>query len=273
MIKVAFQGVHGAYSEIATELYFKGGASPIECPEFADVFRAVTSSRTLFGIIPIENALTGSIHENYDLLLRSKVWIAGEVKLKIGHSLLAHPKAKLKDLRSVYSHPQGLLQCAKFLKRFPKMKATPYFDTAGSAKFIADQNMKESAAIASEAAAKAYGLKVLKRGIADNKINYTRFLILSKTKASSVGRSKTSIGFELKSVPGALHLSLGVFASRSIQLYKIESRPIPGRPWEYLFYLDFEGDFASSVVKAAIEELRLSTRKVKILGSYPIWRE
>ena len=155
------------------------------------------------------------------------------------------------------------------------MKATPYFDTAGSAKFISEKKMKDSAAIASEAAAKAYGLKILKRGIADNKINYTRFLVLSKNVKSdkaSTEKCKTSIAFELKSVPGALHLSLGVFSSRAIQLHKIESRPIPGRPWEYLFYLDFEGDFASPVVKAAIEELRQSTKKLKILGSYPLWR-
>lgn len=270
MTTVAFQGVPGAYSELAAFQHFGMGAKPKAFPEFAEVFKAVISGKTQYGIVPIENALTGSIHENFDLLLDNDVWICGETKLRVSHALIAHPKASLKTIRQVYSHPQALGQCRRFLKKWKGVEAVPYFDTAGSVKFVAESSRTDIAAIAGQPSAARYGLKVLKGGLEDNKHNYTRFLILSRKKTKpKAKRCKTSIVFDLKSRPRALHLALGAFASPGIQLLKIESRPIPGRPWEYLFYLDFEGEVGSPIAQLALAHLQELAIHVKVLGSYP----
>jgi len=270
MTTVAFQGVPGAYSELAAFQHFGKRVKPVAFPEFADVFKAVLSGKTAYGIVPIENSLTGSIHENFDLLLEKKVWICGETKLRVSHSLIAHPKASLKSIRHVYSHPQALGQCRTFLRKLKGVEGVPYFDTAGSVKFVAESGRTDIAAVASQSAAKRYGMKVLKAAIESNPHNYTRFLILCKKPRKAKGpRLKTSIVFDLKSRPRALHLALGAFAGPGIQLLKIESRPIPGRPWEYLFYLDFEGDVESAAARLALAHLKELAIHVKILGSYP----
>lgn len=268
-VSVAFQGVPGAYSELAAFQHFGKEARPLPCPEFADVFRAVLSGKARYGILPIENSLTGSIHQNFDLLLHQNVWICGETKLRVSHALIAHPKATLKSVRRVFSHPQGLWQCQRFLSRLKGIELVPFFDTAGSVKHVADTSARDCAAIASKESARRYGLKVLKSGIEDNKRNFTRFLVIQKKRARPTGsRVKTSIVFDLRSVPGALHLALGAFATRGIQLLKIESRPIPGRPWEYLFYLDFGGPVGAPEAARALAHLEELASHVKVLGSY-----
>ncbi len=266
---VAYQGVPGAYSELAAFQHFGKKAVPHPFPEFADVFNAVLKGKVTFGIVPIENSLAGSVLESFDLLMEKKVWICGETKLRVSHCLIASPKTSLKAIRQVYSHPQALRQCHHFLKRWKGVEAVPHFDTAGSVKFVAESGRTDVAAIASQGSAIRYGLKAFKSGIEDNKHNFTRFLVLSKKKIRPKAKlCKTSIAFDLKSRPRALHLALGAFASPGIQLLKIESRPIPGRPWEYLFYLDFEGDSDTPTAKLALAHLEELAIHVKVLGSY-----
>jgi len=271
--KVVFQGVAGAYSELAALSYFGPGMQLTGLPEFADVFAQVSDRKAQYGIVPIENSLTGSIHQNFDLFIEHELWIVGEVKLRISHSLLAHPGKRIPELTRVYSHPQGLWQCQGFLRRYPRMEPTAAFDTAGSAKLIAEHKEYDAAAIASREAATRYGLVALKNGIEDNKKNFTRFLVLAR-KPSARGKSdgpvKTTLLFSLKNSPGSLYRSLGVFAERAIQVFKIESRPIPGRPWEYLFYLDVAGHASDKAVKQGLGELKEHVRQLRVLGSYPI---
>lgn len=266
---VAFQGVPGAYSELAAYQYFGRKVRTVPCDKFEEVFDAVRVGRVAYGIIPIENSLAGSIHENFDLLRRKRVWIAGETKLRVSHALLGLPQATLKGIRKVYSHPQALWQCHHSLKKLRQLEPIPYFDTAGSARCVAETKDPAFAAVASAEAGKRYGLKVLRAGIEDNKHNFTRFLVLSAKPVPPQRREcKTSILFEVKSRPGSLYLALGVFATSGLQLTKIESRPIPGKPWEYLFYLDFEGDIEAPKPKQALKELKTFANRITILGCY-----
>ena len=270
-VKVAFQGILGANSEIAAKIYF--GKSKISCvpvDKFDQIFLMVKNGKAKYGMVPIENSLAGSIHENYDLLIKRKVWICGEHIHHVHHHLLGTRGATLASLRNIVSHPQALLQCAGFLKGMKKVESHPFFDTAGSAKHVKDMEDPTLGAIASKEAAKAHGLKVLKAGIEDNIENYTRFFVISKAepKQKPKGNYKTSIVFALKNIPGALHKSLSVFALRDIDLLKIESRPIPGSPWKYLFYLDYKGHKDDKASLRALDHLQELTQTFRILGSY-----
>lgn len=269
---IGFQGVPGAYSEIAAKAHF-GSATYKACRSFRQVFSGVEAGRMDYGVVPIENSVAGSIHENYDHLQKRKVWISGEYKLRVSHNLLAVGGAKVDQIRKVYSHPQALAQCAGYLRGFKHIEPLPYFDTAGSAKFISEQNDVTIAAIASGLAGKQYGLRTLVRGIEDNEQNYTRFLIIEKQKSTfrraAKKRMKTSIVFALKNIPGCLHKCLSVFAIRDIDLYKIESRPIPGSPFSYVFYLDFDGCVDDEPQSNALSHLSEITALLKVLGSYP----
>ena len=251
---------------------------------FKSVFTAVQLGRVDFGMLPIENSLAGSIHQNYDLLQESRVWIAGEYKLRVSHNLLGIKSAKLSDLKHVYSHPQALSQCAKHLEDIGTVEPMPYFDTAGSAQYIAKTGDPTLGAIASRQAAKTYGLKIIEGSIEDNDSNFTRFLLIESIKSSKAkdkpkaiakllrpmnAKYKTSIVFALKNIPGCLHKCLSVFAIRDIDLYKIESRPIPGSPWKYLFYLDFKGSIAEEANAKALAHLKEITEYCRLLGSYP----
>ncbi len=269
MIKAAFQGELGAYSEIATYEYFGSDIAVVPMESFENIFSAVTKGQVDHGVIPIENSLAGSIHENYDLLLEHNLVITGEVKLRISHNLLVLPGTKIKDIRRVYSHPQALSQCKAFLQGLKGVELISVYDTAGAAKRVQKNGYREEAAVASEQAAIDYGLEVLKSGIESNHKNFTRFLILSPELEEKVENPKTSIVFALKNIPGGLFKSLSVFALRDIDLYKIESRPLPGSPWEYMFYLDFKGDIRDEVSKKAIAHLEEIARFFKFLGSYP----
>lgn len=283
-LQVAFQGVEGAYSHQAIKEYFFDQATePVvrAQPTFEGVFRALKNRRCDFGMIPIENSLAGSIHQNYDLLLQYPVWIAGEYKLRIKHSLLALPQSKLANIKRIHSHPQALSQCSEFLSQLKGVEIVPSFDTAGSAKLIRDQQLKDSAAIAGTEAAAVYGLKRLRVQIENNEANFTRFFLLSKNKkltlpSVATAEWKTSIVFSLKNIPGGLYKSLSIFAIRDIDLLKIESRPIAGSPWRYMFYLDFSGRSDQEAGARAIEHLREITEDLKILGCYPAcqrWKE
>ncbi|MDP2982147.1 MAG: prephenate dehydratase [Candidatus Latescibacter sp.] len=266
--RVAFQGELGAYSEVAACEYFDGNGTVIPKPSFSKVFDAVSEGETEYGIIPIENSLTGSIHENYDLLLAHELVIIGEIKLRIVHNLLVNAGTKLEDIRRVYSHPQALSQCKDFLAQLEGVELISVYDTAGSARRIRETGSKCEVSIASAQAARDYGLEILKSGIESNHQNFTRFLILSRSLEQEADNSKTSIVFSTKNIPGALFKSLSVFALRDIDLYKIESRPIPGTPWEYLFYLDFNGDIRQEVIQRAINHLEEIASFLKVLGSY-----
>ncbi|MBI3189538.1 MAG: prephenate dehydratase [Ignavibacteriales bacterium] len=266
---VAFQGEHGAFSEHAALNYFSKKISTFPFRSFDEVFKSVQTETTKYGIIPIENSLGGSIHQNYDLLERYNLKIVGEIKIRVVHSLIVHKGTSLKNIRFIYSHPQALAQCELFLKKMKNVEAVAVYDTAGAAKFIKEENRHDAAAIANAEAATLYGLSVLKRGIESNHHNYTRFLILSRKIETVTTLAKTSIVFSMKDIPGALFKALSVFALRDINLHKIESRPIMGKPWEYLFYIDFEGNVNDSHCKNALRHLSEITHHLKILGCYP----
>lgn len=267
-IYASFQGEHGAYSEEAAYDFFGESVSTQPCVTLKEVFRAAEDGSVDFGVVPAENSLEGTVNQTYDLLFQSTLKISGEVKIRISHCLLALPGTKLHDIRKVYSHPQALAQCHSFLE---SLQATiePAYDTAGSAKLVREGSLRNSAAVASESAASIYGLDILRREIEDDPENYTRFFVVGKRDAARTGKDKTSIVFGTKHTPGSLHAALSELAVRRINLTKIESRPIRGRPWEYHFFVDFEGHRDEKTCSDALHALGASTTFVKVLGSYP----
>ena len=267
-VKVAYQGEPGAYSESAVYSYFGSSADPLPCKTFSDVFRSVEMGRTLYGIVPIENSIEGSVNAVYDLFLKYDPKVCGEIILRIAHCLIANPGTKLEDIKVIYSHPQALGQCRTYLERL-NCELISTYDTAGSVKMIKEKRLMDAGAIAGERAAKIYNMAILARDIADNPNNYTRFFVLSQNDAPPTGNDKTSVIFSTKHVPGALYEALGEFAKRGINLTKIESRPTKRRPWEYNFYLDFEGHRREKKCSEALEGLRRKAVFVKVLGSYP----
>lgn len=272
---IAFAGERGAFAELAAIEYFGEGIKRTALPEFSDVFTAVANGRCRYGIVPIENSLAGSIHQNYDLLLESKLFIAGEVMLRVRHFLIANKGTKRADLVRLYSHPAVFPQCKKFLKRFPHLTVVPVSNTAGAVKKISDEGLTDAAAIASMQAAIDFDMKVLARNIEDTPWNTTRFIVLSKSAgilSRTAKRTKSSVVFSMRSMPGALLACLNVFAERGINLYKIESRPVRRntRGFAYLFYLDFEGDARNKAQKKALRELTKITAFYRFLGSYPL---
>jgi prephenate dehydratase len=267
--RVAFQGERGAYSEIAARRFFGDTIELLPCESFDLVFKAVETQRANSGIVPIENSQAGCIHQNYDLLLKHRLRIVGELNLRVEHNLIGHPGASLRSIRMVFSHPQALMQCQGNTAKLKGVKIVSAYDTAGSVKKIKEEGLRSAAAIASELAAKTYGMKILKRGIQDNPENFTRFLILRKTQALPPNANKTSLVFSLKNVPGALFRSMSAFALRDIDLYKIESRPLHGKPWEYFFYIDFAGSPQEPNCRHALAHLAEIATFLKVLGSYP----
>ena len=267
-VKVAFQGELGAYSESAVYTYFGKTAQPIPCKQFSDVFKCVKSQSADYGMIPIENSIEGSVTPVYDLFLESNLKVCGEVIIKIVHCLITNPGIKFDAIKAIYSHPQAIGQCRNYLERL-NLEMISTYDTAGSVKMIKDQQMIDAGAIASERAAEIYEMDIVLSDIADTPNNYTRFFALSDTDAQPSGNDKTSVIFSTKHVPGALYNVLNELAKRNINLTKIESRPTKKKPWEYNFYLDFEGHHNESMCSEALEGLATQTQFVKILGSYP----
>jgi prephenate dehydratase len=266
-MKVAFQGEPGAYSEQAVFNYF-GNVETLPCESFEAVFEAVNATQCDAGLIPIENSLAGSIHQNYDLLLRNQLQIVGEYLLRVEHCLIALPGVKKEDIQKAISHPQALGQCAGYL-RSRGIKAEQVYDTAGSVKMLKESGARDIAAIASRRAAELYGMQILEEGIEDNEENYTRFLAVQPEAVIPEDEAKTSIVFTLKNQPGALFKALSVFALRDIDLTKIESRPLQGKPWEYLFYIDFIGATHEETTRRALEHLGEYAVTLRVLGSYP----
>ncbi|MFC1953057.1 prephenate dehydratase [Chloroflexota bacterium] len=267
-IQVAFQGELGAYSEEATFQYFGPSVQPKPCESVDDVFRTVMQGKTQFGIVPIENSIEGSISRSYDQLLDSELRVQGETELRVVHCLIANPKTRLDAVRRVYSHPQALGQCQTYLKHLG-CELVPTYDTAGSVKLIKEQKITDGAAIASARSAEIYGMQIISKGIEDNQSNRTRFFILAGQDSPPSGNDKTSIVFSVKHQPGALYDFLKTLALRKINLTKIESRPRREKPWEYNFYLDFEGHREDKAIRETLEELEKTALFLKILGSYP----
>ena len=268
-IKVAFQGERGAYSEAAAVAFFGEEIIPVPCESFDKVFTQVEAGESDYGVVPIENSLAGSIHRNYDLLLRYELFIVGELNLRVAHLLIALPGVNLEDVKRVYSHPQALAQCEQSLAALGDVEKVPTYDTAGSVAMLKDRGIYDGAAIASRRAAEIYGMGILASDFEDNSQNYTRFLVLHRQEVVPQGPAKTSIVFSVENEAGVLFKCLSVFALRDIDLTKIESRPLQGRPWEYFFYLDFAGSMQEERCRRAINHLQEITTFFRNLGSYP----
>jgi prephenate dehydratase len=266
MMRVAFQGEPGAYSEQAVFNYF-GDVETLPCESFDLVFDSIISERCDAGLIPIENSLAGSIHQNYDLLLRHDLYIVGEYLLRVQHCLITLPGVDKAEIKKVISHPQALGQCTAYLRGLG-VKTESVYDTAGSVKMLKESGVRDTAAVASRRAAEIYEMQIVEEGIEDNPENYTRFLAISKTSGKPNGEAKTSIVFTLKNQPGALFKALSVFALRDIDLTKIESRPLQGKPWEYLFYIDFIGAVHEETARKALDHLGEYALMLRVLGSY-----
>jgi len=265
---VAIQGERGSFSEEAACKLLGPSISFLCCETFASTFDGVANRRAEACLVPIENTLAGSVYEVYDLLLERNLHIVGEVNLRIAHCLIALPDTTFASLRQVYSHPVALVQCRSFFRRYPKIEKIPFYDTAGSVKMLAEKRIHGAAAIASRAAARVYGARVLRAHLEDHRQNYTRFLLLRKSSGVPRHANKTSIVFSTAHVPGALFKCLSVFALREINLTKLESRPLRGRPWEYLFYVDFAGHVQEERCRKALEHLREVTDFLRVLGCY-----
>jgi prephenate dehydratase len=270
-VKIAYQGEPGAFSEAAA-LKFRPDAEPVACPAFEDVFESVERGRSTLGVLPIENSIGGTIHRNYDLMLHHELRIVGEVELPVSHALVALPGTPIDAVKTIYSHPQALAQCDRFLRHLQGVEVVATYDTAGSAKLIRDRALANAAAIASERAAGVFGLEVLRSGIQDFADNITRFHVLGRTSTADSAQvedaNKTTIVFALPNEAGALFKALSVFALRGIDLTKMESRPIPGRPWEYLFYADLAVGTQELRCGRALMHLAEFATSLRTLGSY-----
>src|SRR5258708_5828781 len=262
-MKVAIQGEPGSVSHDAARQMIKG-CTIAPCARSAEVFDLLEAGKVPVAVIPIENSLAGSVTEHLDLLLAREVFIQRDFHLRIVHNLIAPPGVKKSDIRRALSHPVALDQCRDFFSKNPQIQATPFYDTAGSVKHVIESRMRDAAGIASRHAASVYKGRILAAGIEDDKRNFTRFFLLRKKKRVLPRANKTSIAFGLKNIPGALHKTLGVFAQRDISLSKIESRPMRGHPWHYVFYADFlRGD--DKLARGAL----LQFRAVAVVGKRP----
>jgi len=267
MVAVAIQGEAGSFSHAAALDALGADLHLVPCPTFEELFRVVETGTATRGVVPIENSLAGSVHQNYDLLGAHALHVIGETQVRVRHCLIARPGATLAVVRRVASHPVALAQCRRFFAAHPDVVPVPAYDTAGSVAELMAGRLPADAAIASSLAAELYGAAVLQEDLEDHPENYTRFLIVGREPAPPERARKTSLVFTLPNVPGSLYRALGAFASRGLDLTKIESRPIAGRPWEYAFYLDVLGDPRGEVA-AALTEIRGFARELRVLGAY-----
>ena len=275
--RVGFQGELGAFSQEAVRQLLADHAQVVPFARFDEVFQGLAAKRIDAAVIPIENTLHGSVHENYDHLLQYDPRIVAETNVRIVHNLIAVPGVRFKDVRRVYSHPVALNQCLQFFADHPRIEKVPFYDTAGSVKMVMEERLKDAAAIASAVAAELYGGRILRRSIEDDRQNFTRFFALRRpedvrrtpVKASRGSQWKTTLVFSTRNVPGALFRSLSAFALRDLNLMRIESRPLRGKPWEYLFYLDFVGHVNQPACRNALGHLRELADMLRVLGCYP----
>ncbi len=265
---VAFQGERGSFSEEAAYKLLGNRIRILPCETFTATFQSVAHGKAQACLVPIENTLAGSVYENYDLLQSNALHIVGEVSLRIVHNLIALPGTSRKDVRQVYSHPVALAQCGQFFARHPQIERIPFYDTAGAVKMLAERRIRGAAAIASRIAADVYRARILVRHLEDHHENFTRFLLLSKTRKVSPRADKVSIVFSTRNVPGALYKCLSVFALRDIDLSKLESRPLRGKPFEYFFYVDFMGHMKEERCRNALAHLGEVTNFLRVLGCY-----
>jgi len=271
-MRIAYQGEPGAYSEAAA-LRFAPSTDLLPCRSFDEVVAAVTDGRATHGILPMENSIGGSIHRNYDLLVEHELPIVGEVELMVDHCLLALPGTRLEDVKVVYSHPQALAQCERALEEMAGVEMVAVYDTAGAAKMVREGGRTDVAAVASRRAGEVFDLHPLRESIQDFSDNITRFFVVARTARDVVDPDKTSIVCAMESTPGALSKALAGFSPREINLTKLESRPLRGRPWEYMFYADVEVARDALACGRALAHLGEFTRWVRTLGSYRSWKK
>ncbi len=274
--KIAFQGELGAFSQEAVRQLLGERLEVLPCQRFEEVFQSLVGKCADGAVIPIENTLAGSVHENYDHLLHFDVEIVAETSVRIVHNLIAPRGVTFGKIRRVYSHPVALNQCLDFFAKNPSVERVPFYDTAGSVKMVMEEGLTDAGAIASALAADLYGARILKKSIEDDRRNFTRFFLLRRRDSSrrvSVARTggewKTSLVFTTRNIPGALFRALSAFALRDLNLTKIESRPLRGKPWEYLFYLDLLGRVEDRRVQNALGHLGELADFIRVLGCYP----
>lgn len=269
--RVAIQGERGSFSEEAARRMLGRRAQVLSCATFPEAFHELRRGAAARLVIPIENTLAGSVHENYDLLLEHGFWVERELNLRIRHMLIAPRGVRLAAVKKVYSHPVALAQCRRFFAAHPRLEPLADYDTAGSVKRIVAEGLRDAAAIAGPFAAAAYGARILARNLEDHAGNFTRFLLIRRNAAARPGPAcdKTSLVFATKNIPGALFRCLAAFALRDINLTKLESRPWRGRPFEYLFYLDFLGRPDRPPGRQALAHLAEHTSSLRVLGCYP----
>jgi arogenate/prephenate dehydratase len=272
-MKIVFAGERGSFAELAAIEYFGHKHTINKVTVFEDVFTTVRDGRAHYGIVPIENTRAGSVHRNYDLLLETGCCIVGELYLKIGQYLIANKETTMRSIRQILSHPQALAQCNKFFNSHQSIKAVETVNTAAAVRKIKEERIMDAAAIASMQAAIDFDMKILARNIQDDPNNMTRFLILANRPLQRIDTTspvKSSIVFSMKNLPGALFKSLAVFSLRDIDLFKIESRPMFGQGFQYLFYLDFKGAATAKAQQNALAHLQEMTTFYRLLGSYPV---
>jgi len=266
MTQVSFQGERGAYSEAAANSFFTEEIATIPHSSFAETLAATSKGESDYSVLPVENSIEGSVGESYDLLYATSLNVTGEIYHKIEHCLIGN--GKIEEVDTVYSHPQALGQCRKFIEE-KNLKTIPTYDTAGSVKIVKELNKNNCACIASKTASNLYQMPIIAEKIANNLNNYTRFLVLSKDKSSESGKDKTSIIFSIKHEPGSLFRIIENFNQNNVNLTKIESRPTKESAWEYNFYVDFEGHEDNSKISSMLDNIKQETIFMKILGSYP----
>lgn len=266
MTKISFQGERGAYSEAAAISFFNSNIETVPLPTFADVLEYTINDKTDYSVLPVENSIEGSVGESYDLLYSTSLNAVGEIYHKIEHCLIG--TGSLDEVDTVYSHPQALGQCRKFIQQH-NIKTVPSYDTAGSVKIIKEMNKKNIACIASKNASEIYQVPIISEGIADKPNNYTRFLVLSKKQIKETKKDKTSIIFSIKHEKGTLFRIMEKFNEYNVNLTKIESRPKKDTTWEYNFFVDFEGNVNNERISEMLNKIKKNTLFFKILGSYP----
>lgn len=266
--RAAYPGVPGSFSEQAALDFFGDSAQISHFDQFEQVCQAVKAGEVDYGVLPIENSSTGAVTDSYDLLDRYELYIVGEQLVKIEQHLMALPGTRLEEIREVYSHAQGIAQSSVFLKQHPEWRVVPYLNTAISAKMVRDSGDRTRAAIAAERAARLYGLEILQRNVNFSRNNNTRFVIVSRHPMARPGADKASVSFTLENRVGTLSQVLSCFAAHGINMSRIESRPIAGKPWEYDFYADFEGAMELERIREALSQARQDTRMLRLLGIY-----
>ena len=267
-VRVVFQGVEGAYSHVAVRMYFGEDADAYHVEKFEDTIRELERGQADYAVLPIENSTAGFVITNYDLLSRYDNYIVGEIYVPVDHVLLGVPGASVSDVKTVYSHNQALMQCSEYLDSHGDWNQVSVLNTAAAAKKVMEEGDKTQAAVASRTAGELYGLAELKTSISNERGNTTRFLVLSREPVYEKKASKVTVTFEVPHVSGSLYKILGNFIFNGVNMRMIESRPIPDKPFEYRFFVDFEGNLADSAVKNALRGLRDEARNMKILGNY-----